>query len=61
MRKGNAKKYKVVARNVKGTRYTIKKLKAMGKYSFRVRALRKTKGKTLYGKYSKAKSLKVRK
>ncbi|MDY2960206.1 MAG: leucine-rich repeat protein [Hornefia sp.] len=60
MRKGSSGKYKVIAKNVKKTHYTVKKLKAYKKYGFRVRAIKKTGGKTIYGKYSKTKSLKIR-
>lgn len=49
------KKYKKIV-TVKGyskTKYTVKKLKANTKYSFKIRAYKKSGKKTLWGKYSK--------
>ncbi|MBQ6440867.1 MAG: hypothetical protein IJJ06_12270 [Mogibacterium sp.] len=51
-----AKKYTVK----NGTSRTIKRLKKNSKYIVRVRAFKKVKGKTYLGKWSKAKTVKVR-
>ncbi|MCQ4635217.1 fibronectin type III domain-containing protein [Anaerovorax odorimutans] len=52
-------KYKKVA-TTKKTSYTNKKLKSKKKYYYKVRAYRKVSGRTVYGSYSKVKSVKVK-
>ena len=54
--KAAAKKYTVK----KGLTKTIKKLKKKAKYTVKVRAFKKVKGKTYWGKWSKSKTVKIR-
>lgn len=51
---------KVTVKDAKAVEKTIKKLKKGRKYYFRVRAFKKINGKTVWGEYSKAKSVKVK-
>ena len=48
-------------KNVKGTSYTFKSLKKKKKYYVRVRAYTLSKGKKVYGAYSKIKTVKIKK
>ncbi len=54
--KAAAKKYTVK----KGLTKNIKRLKKNTKYTVKVRAFKKVKGKTYWGKWSKARTVKVR-
>jgi hypothetical protein len=55
----SAKKYKVL-KKTKKLKVVTKKLKKGKKYSFRVRAYTKKSGWTVYGPYSKAKTIKCK-
>lgn len=52
--------HKVTVKGAKYTSKTVKKLKSKKTYYVRVRTYKKTGGKTYYGKWSKAKSVKVK-
>ena len=60
MSKKKAKGYKVV-KTLKGAKFTKKSLKKGKIYYFRVRAYKIVSGKTIYGKYSAIKKVKIKK
>ena len=54
------KKWASLAKSTKKLKVTSKKLKKGKKYSFRVRTISKVNGKTVYGKWTAAKTVKIK-
>ena len=53
-------KWKNAAKSTKKVKVTVKKLKKGKKYGFRVRTISKVNGKTIYGKWTKVKTVKIK-
>lgn len=56
----SAKKWSTLAKSTKKVKVTSKKLKKGKKYSFRVCTITKVNGATVYGKWTKAKTIKIK-